>query len=58
MKREWIDALPTGSITQMTSRDSMITEGFFHWLTHFSHYKYQGPCLLVFDGPHHNWIIA
>jgi hypothetical protein len=38
MKREWLDALSPGSIAQMTSRGSMITEAFVHWLAHFSHY--------------------
>ena len=50
MKGEWIDALPPGSIAQMTSRGSMTTEAFVNWLTHFSHYKVAGSCLLVFDG--------
>jgi hypothetical protein len=27
----------------------MIGEAFFNWLTHLSHYKYSGSCLLVFD---------
>lgn len=34
----------------MTSYGSMTTEAFVNWLLHFSHYKYAGPCLLVFDG--------
>jgi hypothetical protein len=32
----------------MTSHGS-ITEAFVKWLTHFSHYKVAGSCLLVFD---------
>ena len=50
MKGEWLNALSPGSIAQMTSRGSMITEASVHWLTHFSHYKFKGTCLLVFVG--------
>jgi DDE superfamily endonuclease. len=50
MKGEWLDALPPGSIAQMTSRGSMTTEAFDNWLTHFSRYEVAGSCLLVFDG--------
>ena len=49
MKGEWVDALPPGSIAQMTSHGSTTTEAFVNWLTHFSHYKVAGSCLLVFD---------
>ena len=50
MKGEWLDTLPPGSLTQMTSHGSMMTEAFVNWVIHFSHYKVAGPCLLVFDG--------
>jgi hypothetical protein len=50
MKVKRLDALPPGSIAQMTSRGSMITEAFVNWLTPFSRYKVAGLCLLVFDG--------
>lgn len=49
MKGEWLDALPPGSITQMTSHGSMTTEAFVNWFMHFSHYKVTGSYLLVFD---------
>ena len=49
MKGEWLDALPPGSIAQMTIRGSMATEAFVNWQTHFSHYKVAGSCLIVFD---------
>jgi len=50
MKVKRLDALPPGSIAQMTSRGSMITEAFVKWLTPFSLYKVADSCLLVFDG--------
>jgi hypothetical protein len=34
----------------MTSRGSMTTAAFVNWLTHFSHYKAAGSCVLAFDG--------
>ena len=49
IKGEWLEALPPGSIAQMTSCGSMTTEASVNWLTHFSHYKVAGSCLLVFD---------
>ena len=49
MKGEWLHALHPGSTAQMTSGGS-ITEAFVNWLTHFSHYKVAGTCLLLFDG--------
>lgn len=48
MKGEF-DALPPGSIAQMTSRGIMIIEAFLNWLTHFSRYKVAVSCLLVLD---------
>jgi hypothetical protein len=42
MKGDWLDAFSSGSIAQMTSRGSMITEAFVNWLTHFSCYKVAG----------------
>ena len=49
MKGEWLDALPPGSITQMTCHGSMTTEAFVNWFTYFSHYKVAASYLLVFD---------
>lgn len=49
MKGEWLDALHPGSTAEITSRGS-IKEAFVNWLIHFSHYKFAGSCLLVFDG--------
>jgi hypothetical protein len=43
MVGEWLDALPPGSIAQMTSSGSMTTEAFVNWLTRFSRYKGAGP---------------
>jgi len=40
-----LDALPPGSIAQMTSRGSVIIEAFVNYLTHFSRYKVSGSCL-------------
>lgn len=51
---EWRDALPPGSLAQMTSSGSMTTEAFVNWLTRFSRYKGAGPAL---TGRHHTKII-
>ena len=50
MKGEWLDALPPGSITQITCRSNMTTEAFVNWLTYFIRYKAASSCLLMFDG--------
>lgn len=50
MKPEWKDKLPTGSDCLMTPKGCMTTEAFCVWLKHFSRFKPNGPCLLIFDG--------
>ena len=47
MKGEWLDAIPPGSIAQMTNRGSMTADAFGNRLTHFSHYKVAGSCLCL-----------
>jgi len=50
MKPEWIDALPTGAIAQMTPKGSMNIDTFVNWIHHFQKFKLSGSCILIFDG--------
>ena len=59
MVGEWLDALPPGSIAQMTISGSTTTEAFVNWLTRFGPYKGAVPAYsyLCLTGRHHTRII-
>lgn len=50
MKPEWKDMLPPGSEALMTQKGSMTIATFCAWIEHFSKFKPNGKCLLIFDG--------
>lgn len=48
--KAWEKGLPVGSSTQMTPKGSMTTQTFVDFLQHFTRYKPNGQCILIFDG--------
>ena len=46
----WERDLPTGSVAKMTPKGCMTSDTFVEFLRHFSRFKPNGTCLLIFDG--------